>query len=104
MNVEFNFPPFQPTLYYPRYGYANQNEVPATQQAVVQETKKKQVPTFTHFNNYLFILGQLSLKTESFRIHCAKILNHINSPYHMAFIILRDPTALPFKRLPRNLP
>ena len=104
MNVQFNFPPFQSTAYYPRYGYANENEVPAKQQAVVQETKKKQVRTFTHFNNYLFILGQLSLKTESFGVHCAKIFNHINSSYHMAFIVWRGHTALPFKRLQCNLP
>ena len=65
MNVQFNFPPFQPTAYYPRYGYTNKNEVPATQQAVVQETKKKQVRTFTHFNNYLFMLGQLSSPSDA---------------------------------------
>ena len=39
----------------------------------------------------------------SFRMHCGKILSHINSFYLMTFIILRGPTALPFKRLPRNL-
>ena len=42
MNVQFNIPPFQPTAYYPRYGYTNKNEVPAKQPALVQETKEKQ--------------------------------------------------------------
>ena len=50
MNVQFNIPPFQPTGYYPRYGYADENEVLAKQQAVLQETRKKQVRTFTHFD------------------------------------------------------
>ena len=104
MNVLFNFPPFQPTAYYPRYGYTNKSEVPGKQQALVQENKEKQVQTFTHFNNYLLILGQLTLNTESFGVHCEKILNQINSIYHMAFIVWRGHTALPFRRLPRNLP
>ena len=58
---------------------------------MAQATKKKPVRTFTHFDNYLFMLEQLSfdnylfmleqlsLKIESFPMHCGKILNHINS-------------------------
>ena len=38
------------------------------------------------------MLGQLNLKTESFPMHCGKILNQINSSYHMAFIIWRGPS------------
>ena len=60
---------------------------------MAQATKKELVRTFTHFYNYLFMLEQLSLKIESFPMHCGKIfLNHINSSYHMAFIIWRGPS------------
>ena len=38
------------------------------------------------------MLGQPSLAIESFRMHCGKILNHMNSTYHMAFIIWRGPS------------
>ena len=39
------------------------------------------------------MLEQLSLKIESFSMHCGKIfLNHINSSYLMAFIIWRGPS------------
>ena len=61
-------------------------------QAVAQETKKEEVRTFTYFNNYLFMLGQLSLKIESFPKHFGKLLNQMNSSYHMAFIIWRGPS------------
>ena len=65
MNVQLNIPAFQPTAYYPRYGYANKNEVSAKQQALLQETKKKKVRTFTHFNNYLFMLGKQSSPSDA---------------------------------------
>ena len=69
--------------------YCYQKESP---QPVAQDTKEEEVRTFTYFNNYLFMLGQLSLKIESFPMHCGKILNQINSSYHMAFIIWRGPS------------
>ena len=50
MNVQYNIPPFQPTAYYPPYRYADKKEVPTRQKAAVQETRKKKVRTFTHFN------------------------------------------------------
>ena len=53
-----------------------------------QETKKEQVQTFT----YLFMLGKLSLNIEIFPMHCGKLLNQMNSSYHMAFIISRGPS------------
>ena len=56
---------------------------------VAQDTKEEEVRTFTYFNNYLFMLGQLSLKIESLPMHCGKILNQMNSFCHMAFIIWR---------------
>ena len=68
--------------------YCYQKESP---QPVAQDTKEEEVRTFTYFNNYLFMLGQLSFKIKSFPMHCGKILNQMNS------------TALPFKRLQRNL-
>ena len=51
MNVQFNITPFQKTEYFQHYRtpYAGR-KVAAKQQAVVQETKKNQVRTFTHFN------------------------------------------------------
>ena len=81
--------------------YCYQKESP---EPVAQETKEEEVRTFTYFNNYLFMLGQLSLKIESLPMHCGKILNQMNSFCHMAFIIWRgQATALPLKSLPLNL-
>ena len=50
MNVQFNIPPFQKTAYHRSSRSFYKREVAAKQQAVVQETKKNQVRTFTHFN------------------------------------------------------
>ena len=50
MNVQFNIPPFQETAFYRAYRPPYARRVEAKQQAVVQETKKNQVRTFTHFN------------------------------------------------------
>lgn len=57
-----------------------------------KKLRKKRYELFTYFNNYLFMLGQLSLKIESFPKHCGKLLNQMNSSYHMAFIIWRGPS------------
>ena len=46
MNVKYNILPFQPTAYYPPYWYEDKKE----QEDVVQETRQKEVRTFTHFN------------------------------------------------------
>lgn len=50
MNVQFNITPFQKTEYFQSYRTPYERKVAAKQQAVVQETKKNQVRTFTHFN------------------------------------------------------
>ena len=51
MNVKYNILPFQPTAYqYLPYWYDDKKEVPTKQEDVVQETRQKEVRTFTHFN------------------------------------------------------
>ena len=62
MNVQYNIPPFQPTAYYPPYRYADKKEVPTKQKAAVQETRKKKVRTFTHFNYQLSLYAGTALK------------------------------------------
>ena len=62
MNVQYNIPPFQPTAYYPPYRYADKKEVPTRQKAAVQETRKKKVRTFTHFNYQLSLYAGTALK------------------------------------------
>ena len=51
MNVKYNILPFQPRAYqYLPYWYDDEKEGPTKQEDVVQETRQKEVRTFTHFN------------------------------------------------------